>query len=304
MIKDTYRPFNRFLKPLFAVRGRSFALITTPPKQGSFFDVFIRSVREANKQGDRLWQCINHSLICDTCLENGVGHRCTHNLGYVPPWKSTLRFTSMYRLVPARQRANFAVEVLGKAGFRIVLSRALSRLTLAASDTKVLLTHPSVVISRSQLWIGPLISNPEPHAEGLIDCGLHLVRVPLIVVRSQKLTINADPASHFVSSLGLSAIIAGQHGEIVICGAASVQVDRANLNHVQMVLETFLGRLRRMSGLDRAILTPIIECNSSEVRAPHRHTPKNMQTNPHAGCCSYPATELQEIPTYRQPLDA
>ena len=65
---------------------------TTPPALGSFFAVFIDSVKEANKRDDYFFRLVNHSLACAACLEKGKARECTHNLRFIPPWKSLLRY--------------------------------------------------------------------------------------------------------------------------------------------------------------------------------------------------------------------
>ena len=226
----TQRFFDDFLRPLFAVRGRCFALITTPAPPGSFFDMFCSSIRTANeKTGDMLWKVVNHSLVCDECAANGVGHRCCHRLTYVPPWKSVLRFQSMYRLVPAKDRANFATEVLGvmKQNSDGYLPRAL---------------------------LAPVFSAEKKPCPRNVN----------------RLWVALDPASHFKSSMGLCAVVMDNitaGGGLVVCGVASVQLSRASIENVQQIIETFLARLRRIPGLDTALLTPIIETNGSEVVA-------------------------------------
>ena len=58
--------------------------MTTPPALGSFFAVFIDSVKEANKKDDYFFRLVNHSLACADCLEKGKARECTHNLRFIP----------------------------------------------------------------------------------------------------------------------------------------------------------------------------------------------------------------------------
>ena len=69
------------------------------PALGSFFAVFVDQVKEQNSKGDFFFRLINHSLACIECLEKGVAAKCVHQLKFIPPWKSLLRFTQMKALV-------------------------------------------------------------------------------------------------------------------------------------------------------------------------------------------------------------
>lgn len=66
------------------VGKRVFTCVTTPPALGSFFAVFIDSVKEANKKDDYFFRLVNHSLACADCLEKGKARECTHNLRFIP----------------------------------------------------------------------------------------------------------------------------------------------------------------------------------------------------------------------------
>ena len=59
------------------------------------------------------FKLINHSLSCKQCIDVGQASQCTHNLHYIPPWKSIQRFTQLRNLVPVRQQKNFEKEVFG-----------------------------------------------------------------------------------------------------------------------------------------------------------------------------------------------
>ena len=105
--------FEQFLRPLTQVGGRAFTFITTPPHRDSWFQQFLNLITEANGRGDFHFYFVSHSLVCAECAEHGVSDRCTHNLGYVPRWKSLMTLHAMLALVPANERATYQTEVLG-----------------------------------------------------------------------------------------------------------------------------------------------------------------------------------------------
>ena len=105
--------FEEFVRPLTQVGGRAFSFITTPPPRDSWFSAYLKLVSAANERGDFHFYFISHSLVCSECAENGVSEKCSHNLGYVPPWKSLITLHAMLALVPAAQRATYQTEVLG-----------------------------------------------------------------------------------------------------------------------------------------------------------------------------------------------
>ena len=107
------RFFNEFLRPLTQVGGRAFSFITTPPARDSWFQNYLKLVKAANDRGDFHFYFISHSLVCAECAANGVAEKCSHNLGYVPPWKSLITLHNMLKLVPASERATYQTEVLG-----------------------------------------------------------------------------------------------------------------------------------------------------------------------------------------------
>ena len=109
--------FDRVLYPLFQVKDRTCVLITTPPPVDGFFQAVIKLVKEANSKGDNWFYLQNDSLCCDECLKNKIPDRCTHNLSFLPPWKSLIRLRhSMSKLVDPREMATFRQEVLGILG--------------------------------------------------------------------------------------------------------------------------------------------------------------------------------------------
>ena len=85
----------------------------TPPPVGGFFSAFVDLIKKQNADGDNFFYLENHSLSCQACIEIDEAERCTHNLSYVPPWKSLLRFNAMRHLIPKKQEETFRQEVMG-----------------------------------------------------------------------------------------------------------------------------------------------------------------------------------------------
>lgn len=84
-------------------------------------------------------------------------------------------------------------------------------------------------------------------------------RVPVGDVNT--LFVSIDPASHRRSSMGLCATSFGKHGEYIVHGTASIECSRPELVQVQLVIKTFLERLRQVPELAMSTLIPIVECN-------------------------------------------
>jgi len=265
--------FTQFLKPLMAVKRRNFALITTPPPKQGFFSDFITAVQKANtKFGDSFWTVHNHSLICSECLENGTGARCLHHLHFVPPWKSVLRFESLLRVTPARQRQSYAIEVLG-----VVDDREAGYLNERDVQRLFDKDRTPAPLGCDRLWVA-------------MDPGSH--------------------SCSWLGLTALVGDV--ETGQVVVVGVANVSVDRADIKCVQKVIETFLAKVRRVPGLDSPVLCPIIETNSSEVVARtylnsfHKFPPVHMpfteeifdsQITPHVGVVTTQEVKLSALTT-------
>ena len=218
--------WHQFAFPLLTVGRRIFTCVTTPPHEGTFFDVFSKTVIARNKANDFFFRLINHSLVCAACIEAGEEEKCTHKLYLIPPWKSLLRFNSMKKLVPVSQLETFNTEVFG------------------------------VLQQRSGTYIPPelvetFLSLP---TVSLFDCG---DREPVYVA--------IDPPSHNVSAIGLCAITYTLEGQIILLGAAEVLTGRADTLQLQAVVGRFLEQLRAHPGCGNRPIVPIIECNNNEV---------------------------------------
>jgi len=84
---------------------------------------------------------------------------------------------------------------------------------------------------------------------------------------SPTVWVGIDPASHGVSDLGLSAIVA-HDGCVVVIGVASINVHRCEIIQVQAIIAMFLERLRKHPWVSvRSMFVPIVECNNNEVLA-------------------------------------
>jgi hypothetical protein len=76
--------------------------------------------------------------------------------------------------------------------------------------------------------------------------------------------VGVDPPSHDISCMGLSAVVHGHHGEMIIVGGSQVSgVARCTLERLQLILTVFLQRLREK--YPDVQCTPIIECNNNTV---------------------------------------
>lgn len=106
--------FNRFARPLLMVRERRFTLVTTPPvSQTGWFSVFVRQVIDSQESGSRVFEYLNHSLVCERCAEKRMPDQCLHALKYIPPWKSFKGLQALRETVAKKDRVAFLEEVYG-----------------------------------------------------------------------------------------------------------------------------------------------------------------------------------------------
>lgn len=218
--------WNQFAFPLLTVGRRIFTCVTTPPHEGTFFDVFAKTVIARNETGDFFFRLINHSLVCQACIDAGEPEKCTHKLYLIPPWKSLLRFNSMKKLVPANQLETFNTEVFG------------------------------VLQQRSGTYIP---------AE-LVETWLKLPRtLSFDCADKEPVYVAIDPPSHTVSAIGICAITYAMNGQIILLGAAEVLTGRADTLQLQAVVGRFLEHLRMHPGCGMRPIIPIVECNNNEV---------------------------------------
>jgi len=176
--------------------------------------------RRANADGDFHFKYITHTLACTACINSGVAHRCIHNLGNLPAWKSIMKLAQIKRIYPKKQQREFETEVLG-----IPEDTAEGYIDSALLDA--LREKPRFV--------------PEPGE------------------RFAEVWVGVDPLSHGRSEMGLAAIAYSSRGEKVILGTAAVPTRRPMLVEVRAAINVFLQKLRDHQGAAMAIIVPIVE---------------------------------------------
>lgn len=83
--------------------------------------------------------------------------------------------------------------------------------------------------------------------------------------RVDRVFVAIDPASHRRSSMGLACVCLGGNGEHIILGVAAIPCSRPQLVEVQLIVKEFLRKMRSVPELATSILTPVVECNGSEI---------------------------------------
>lgn len=221
----------KFALPLLQVTARVCTCTTTPPPADSFFAVFVEKIVARNKEGDYFFMLENHSLACRECIELMEPDQCCHQLHFVPPWKSLLRFTQMRNLIPKRQLATFATEVYG------------------------------VLHENNACYF------PKP----LVDAMANRARHTHAFVNKQTpcVWVGIDPAGHQRAEMAMVAmIISPDTSMCIILGVASIGVAQCEVSEVQALVRAFLARVREHVLVDRMYpLVPIVECNNNEVFA-------------------------------------
>lgn len=221
-----------FAFPLLQVGGRIFTMATTPPPINSYFDVFAASIKKRNAENDRLFLLINHSMVCEKCIESDNAGQCSHKLYLVPKWKTVSKFVAMRALVPAKQRAAFEAEIFG------VMDQD--------SPTYFPMKLLDYVFDEK-----PAIRSPN-------------------FGQSPVVYISVDPASHEVSFMGMSAAAYTVDGQVVVLGAAEVSMHKCQIVQVTMCVTRFVEQvfqsvlLRRYKSHDIRVV-PIVECNNNEI---------------------------------------
>ena len=221
--------WNKFAYPLLGVTGRVFTLATTPGRLDSFFDVFMKKVRDQKEAS--LFMLVNHSLMCDACFKKGLDN-CYHKLYLIPPWKSTLRFKGMLKLVPEKNKDDFQAEVYGR---------------LYESDQAY---FPRKITEYTVLE-RPAMAKP-------------------VFGKNPVVYFACDPPSHMSSHMGLCAITYTTSGTVVVLGMAEISMHRCEMPQMEMCVSKFVSRVLRHAcfrkhamGDMRAV--PIVECNNNEI---------------------------------------
>ena len=218
-------------------------MATTPAPLDSFFDNFCKKIQAENQENKFFFHLINHSLVCEKCLETNP-QQCSHKLFLIPPWKSIQRFESLRRMVPGKQKEEFQAEVFG------VLKRSTTTF------------FPKKIVAASLKWSS---------ARDLRDVEF----VGLSSAETDRFVIYCaiDPASHQKSSMGLCALAYTSTGRIVLLAASEVPMKSSDLLQCQMICERFIFRL--FSNLSSAmhvnlattVIVPVVECNNNDILA-------------------------------------
>jgi len=217
----------QFAYPLLQVGRRVFTCATTPPHFGSFFSLFVESVRKANAKGDNFFRLINHSLVCGECEKADIAEECAHRLFLVPPWKSVIKFWKMRTLVPENRLRDFEQEVYG-----------------------VLTKQAGGYLPRK--LIQAFIDRPR-----VAKC---------VAARSSPVYVAVDPPSHQRSRMGVAAIMWQPNGTIVCLGVAEIAALHSDTYQLMLVLGDFIRQLRRHPWISTfRTLVPIIEANNNSI---------------------------------------
>ena len=217
----------QFAYPLLQVGRRVFTCATTPPHFGSFFSLFVDSIKEANARGDFFFRLINHGLVCDECEKADIAEQCAHRLMLVPPWKSVIRFWKMRTLVPETRLKDFEQEVYG------VLRKQMGGY-LPAKLVDAFVDRPFF----KQCKAG----------------------------RREPVYVGVDPPSHQSSHMGIVAVLWGADGSIVCLGAAEVSALHCDTMQLQAAIGDFVRQLRAHEWvLQFRTIVPIIETNNNSV---------------------------------------
>jgi hypothetical protein len=175
---------------LIQVGERVFVMATTPAHNGTFFAAFTDAIIAAEKAGNTNFTLTNHSVICEECLEAGLGAECCHKLNMIPKWKSVLGFNAMKDLVPAKRMADFQKEVYG------------------------------VIKAEGNFYL------PAKHVNKVF-C---VERMKPFVDMPRKITLyfSIDPPSHGVSYFGGAGIVYNSTGSVFLVGTCEVSPGEAD----------------------------------------------------------------------------
>lgn len=274
-------------------------------------------VKEQNSKGDFFFRLINHSLACIECLEKGVAAKCVHQLKFIPPWKSLLRFTQMKALVWPHDAGSGGVRLTGCAtgpsktsarvrtgslryyqgGRRTLLPRTDCRgCLLQKSNCRAARgTHYSVARR------GPSISFSIVYgSRGKFNGGVDRVKCDLMQLPSLGPRI-LQWSSHRLGAKRRRIACMGRCAQTgcKMQGLASESVARCDMLGVQRIVASFVHNIEThpfMGGVP-PIIVPIIECNSSEVRTEMGEGCGRRGADPH--CVGDRPQYLEHDPGYR-----
>lgn len=74
--------------PLLGVNGTAIVAISTPLGEDNWYTSLIQKKTE---DGERLFNVVQYSLVCDECRRKGIATECSHMIDLLPPWKSESR---------------------------------------------------------------------------------------------------------------------------------------------------------------------------------------------------------------------
>lgn len=98
---------------LMTVEYRVLTGITTPGAPDSQVSDYMARMQEqaAKGQGDVIF--LKYSLICDTCIKDGIAYECRHKLADFPPWRSLDVVTAMINQYGTGNRHAMLAEIFG-----------------------------------------------------------------------------------------------------------------------------------------------------------------------------------------------
>lgn len=96
--------------PLLGVNNTAIVAISTPLGEDNFYTGLINKRTE---NGDRLFNVIQFSLVCDACRAKGIATECQHKADILPPWKSQSR-QRLVKFLLADSSDLFITEAMGE----------------------------------------------------------------------------------------------------------------------------------------------------------------------------------------------
>lgn len=245
--------YLRFLMPLQAVDTRRFIYATTPPLAGSWFADTVDLIRKQNDDNDYHFEPVAAPPRLPPPRQPRPPPPCA-----VADPHFGRRYTQHTLACDACNAAGVGSECVHRLHY-IPEWKSLSKMTAL---------QKLVPASERTAFNTEVLGMTEAHAAGYVPEEL-LTKVRTeerrLVAGVERVYVAIDPASHRRSSMGLAAVCFGASGEYVLLGVASIQCSRPQLVQVQLLIKTFLKKLRAVAELATAIITPIIECNGSEI---------------------------------------
>jgi hypothetical protein len=265
--------YLRFLMPLQAVDTRRFIYATTPPLAGSWFSDTVELIKKQNADNDYHFEpvaapvCLPAAVaVADPGLRAGTrSTRWRATRATRPAWGPSV---STGTLPPPPAAPSPLPRLLFHSMAPPLTRPRLHYIPEWKSLSKMTALQKLVPASERTAFNTEVLGMEEVHAAGYVPEEL-LTKVRTderrLIGEVERVYVAIDPASHRRSSMGLCAVCFGASGEYVVLGVASIQCSRPQLVQVQLLIKTFLKKLRAVTELATAIITPIIECNGSEI---------------------------------------